>query len=420
MLSYDLSTSQEYGEERISQTGLSTGPRTPLPKRLSVLMVTGVYHPEVSGAANQCRQLVQALKHRTRFRVLTTTRDSNLPPRCEVDGVEIFRVLLKGKSLLDYFIVFLRFSTFFLFSRKDFQIIHLHGFSLKSALLTVLSRIFHKKVIIKMTSVGHDDPVAMRQRGFLINYFFSKADAYVGVSPQFEGLYRQSRLPLNRLKQIPNGVDTNRFRPITTREKVLLRDKVKFPQKMKLILFVGHFSREKGPDILLKTWKRYVAETFLDTGIVFVGSKNPDHYEVDTELVKDIHQMAEPYIDDRIFFIESTDEIEKVYKAADLFVLPSLREGLPNSLLEAMACGLPVIVSRLEGITDWVIADGVMGLLVEPSIRNDLGRAIKSVLNDDTLAGSFGREARRTVLDRFSMKRVLEQYSKLYGDLIFC
>jgi len=380
-------------------------------------MVTGVYHPEVSGAANQCRQLINGLKEQVSFVVLTTTRDPSLPLRGQVDGIDIARFLW-NKGARHYCSIILKFTAFFLSRREHFQIVHLHGFSLKSALLTLLSKIFHKKVIIKMTSTGHDDPVAMRQRGFLLNYFFSKANAYVGMSPLFGELYRKSQLPSDRLKQIPNGVDTNRFRPVTAGQKATLLDQLSLPRGMKLILFIGHFSREKRPDILLDAWKRYVAETFPDTGIIFVGATKVDHYEVDAELIRDIRHLAEPYLDDRIFFFERTDEIEKVYQAADFFVFPSLREGMPNALLEAMSSGLPVIVSKLDGITDWVVEDERNGLLFEPGNRFDLGEALLRVLKNDNFANSLGVKARKTVIERFSIKRVAEEYGELYRYLV--
>jgi glycosyltransferase involved in cell wall biosynthesis len=257
----------------------------------------------------------------------------------------------------------------------------------------------------------------MEKRGFLLNYFFSKADYYVRVSPIFEELYRQSQLPSNRLKQIPNGVDTKLFHPAMAGEKEMLRNQLGLPEKMKLILFVGHFSHEKSPDILLEAWKQHVAEKFPDTGIIFIGSTNPDHYEVDSELVNDILQQAQPFINERIFFIGKTQEIDKVYKAVDMIVLPSLREGLSNSLLESMACRLPVVVSHLEGITDWVVTDGVNGLLVEPANRNDLGNAMMHILDDDVLAKSLGQEARETIVERFSIQKVAQDYLQLYDEL---
>ena len=380
-------------------------------------MVTGVYHPEVSGGANQCRLLVTHLKKKIDFRVLATTRNPNLSSRSHIDGIDVYRVLIKKSSLWYFLKASLKFTTFFLSRRKDFTIVHLHGFSLKSVFLTLLSKIFDKKIINKMTSVGHDDPEAMKKRGLLLNYFFSKADAYVGINPHFESLYLKSQLPADRLKLIPNGVDTTKFYPVTHVEKRRLMNELGLPGKLKMILFVGHFSREKSPDILLEAWKQHVAEKFPDTGIIFIGSTNPDHYEVDSELVNDILQQAQPFINERIFFIGKTQEIDKVYKAVDMIVLPSLREGLSNSLLESMACRLPVVVSHLEGITDWVVTDGVNGLLVEPANRDDLGNAMMHILDDDVLAESLGQEARETIVERFSIQKVAQDYLQLYDEL---
>jgi len=383
---------------------------------IGVLMVTGVYQPEVNGAANQCRYLVSALRNKVSFMVLTTTRDPYLPQRSIVDGVDVFRVL-SNKNLDTYCGSIVKVLSFLLFRRKDFQIVHLHGFSLKSSLVVLISKIFHKKVITKMTSIGHDDPIAIKQRGFLIKNFFSKAHVFVGTNPEFEKLYQQSELTSSRYQQIPNGVDTNRFCPVTDVEKIKLRNELGLPGKMKLILFVGHFSRGKCPDLLLTAWKRYVAETFPDTGIVFVGSTNPDHYEVDAELVKEIQQLAKTYIDERIFFVERTLEIEKYYQSADIFVLPSKREGLPNALLEAMACGLPAVASNLKVVTDWIIEDGKNGFLFELEDRNRLGEILLNVLQDDPISQKMGLKARKIVMKRFSMDEVAKKYVHLYSKL---
>ena len=76
-------------------------------------MVTGIYYPEISGAATQCRQLINALKKRAGFRVLTTYRDPNLPQKDQVNGIDVTRILW-GKALYDYYKTILKLSTFFL------------------------------------------------------------------------------------------------------------------------------------------------------------------------------------------------------------------------------------------------------------------------------------------------------------------
>ena len=386
--------------------------------RISVLMLTGAYHPEVSGAANQCRQLVNRIKEQISFTILTTSRNANLSPQSQVDGIDVTRVLLKKRNYFEQFKAIIKFATFFLSQGKNFQVVHLHGYSLKSTLVVFLSKIFRKKIIIKMTSGGHDDPISMKQRGILINYFFSKADSYVAISPHFEMSYNQSRLPSDCLALIPNGIDKDRFSPVTDGEKAALRNQIGLPKNIKLILFVGHFSKDKCPDVLLKAWMKTIVETVPETGIVFIGSTNPNHFEVDADLVYEIKEIAQPYTNERIFFVENSQEIEKYYQAVDIFVLPSKREGLPNSLLEAMASGLPVIASKIDGITDWVINDGGNGLLFEKGSKDELGNSLLKLLQNKDFSFELGLKARETVLQNFSIEKVANLYLSLYQKLI--
>jgi len=382
--------------------------------RIRILMVTGSYHPEVSGTANQCRQLVNALNEKVSFKVLTTTRNSNLPRRGKVDEIDVFRIVVGQRSVFKSIFIIPDFISFFLSNRNEFQIVHLHGFTNKSMILVLLAKVFRKKVVILLTSVGHDDHQSMKKRGLLINRFFSRADLYVGLSPRFYSIYESMGSKGENFRLISNGVDISRFCPVTNEEKAILRDHLRLPRKMKLIVFVGHFSREKCPDILFETWECFLLDIFPDTGIVFVGATDPDHYEVDTDLVKEVKKLAKTYQGKRVFFVERTHETEKYYQAADIFVMPSLREGLPNSMLEAMSCELPVIVSELEGVTDWVVEDSVNGLLFSPGSEVELSEKLILLLSNADLSIALGKKARKTILERFSIEETAKQYKNLY------
>jgi glycosyltransferase involved in cell wall biosynthesis len=333
-----------------------------------------------------------------------------------VDGIDVFRIFVGQRSVFKSFSTVPDFISFFLSNRNEFQIVHLHGFTKKSMLLVLLAKVFRKKVIILLTSVGHDDHQSMKGRGFLINWFFSRADLYVGLSPRFYSIYESMGSKEEHFRLIPNGVDSSRFCPVTNEEKAILRYHLRLPGKMKLIVFVGHFSREKCPDILFEAWKCFLLDKFPDTGIVFVGSTNPDHYEVDTYVVKKVKRLARTYQGKRIFFVERTHETEKYYQAADIFVMPSLREGLPNAMLEAMSCELPVVVSRLEGVTDWVVENGVNGLLISPGNGGELSEALIRLLGDAELSNALGKKARKTIKKRFRIEKMAGKYEKLYKN----
>ena len=151
--------------------------------------------------------------------------------------------------------------------------------------------------------------------------------------------------------------------------------------------------------------------------VIFIGTTNPDHYEVDVDLVKEVKRLAKPLQYKRVFFIEKTHNIEKYYQASDIFVMPSLREGLPNAMLEAMSCELPVIVLEFEAVTAWVVQDGVNGLLFTPDNMKELGEAKIRLLRDSNFVSTLGRKVRKIILDRFSLKYVAEKYNQVYNEL---
>jgi len=128
-------------------------------------MVTGAYYPEISGAGLQCRALVNKLRGRVAFTVLTTTADRSLPAEDMRDSVPVYRVFIDPLSWWSKARGIVRFTMLFLRIQDRFSIVHFHGFSQKSILLMWLARLKKKRIAIKLTSMGHDDPASMMRRG---------------------------------------------------------------------------------------------------------------------------------------------------------------------------------------------------------------------------------------------------------------
>src|SRR6185295_16519569 len=110
-------------------------------------------------------------------------------------------------------------------------------------------------------------------------------------------------------------------------------------------------------------------------------------------------------------------DVHDYFRAADLFALPSIREGLPIALLEAMACGLPCVASALPGSTDTLIDSGQNGLLVPPDDRAMLTSLLASVLSSPTLAVRLGAGARATIESRYSIERTAVDWLDAYQSL---
>ncbi len=382
-------------------------------------MVTGAYFPELSGAGLQCRSLIQVLKESADFMVFTTTAHQALPESEKIDGVPVFRVSINPRRFASKLAGLWRFTMLFATHRHQFSIVHLHGFSQKSILLIALAAVFGKAVVIKLTGVNFDDPIAIRRRGRWTYWWYSRAALFIGVSPQFRMLYDQAGLPQQRFRMIPNGVDVTRFRPVRIGECEVLRREFGLPTTGLVVLFVGFFSVDKCPDVLFEAWLRATEGLTTQTTLFFVGATRSTYHEISSPLVERIRRESTLLegTNRRVVFLESILDVEQVYKCADVFVLPSVREGLPNALLEAMASGLRCVASRLEGVTDSIIQDGVNGRLVEPTNVEELSNVLQVLLAQPNVATDMGCRARKTIEIRFNLRDTGQKHLAAYRSL---
>lgn len=382
-----------------------------------VLMLTGAYHPDVSGGGVQCRSIVRALRASVPFTVLTTTRDTTLPRHGREDGVLVVRVAVGGRSRRDRAMSALRLAWNMMRLRHD--ILHLHGFTHKSIFGLLAARLLRRRTLLTVHTAGNDDPGSQRGRRLaaLRLWLYHGVDRIVAVSPGLRDECLAAGLPRQRVLEIPNGVECDRFRPAAdAREKSDARAALGLPDGRPVILFVGFFSRDKGPHVAVDAWTR-LREQGLEPLLVMVGSTDPGYHEVDAALVDRIRrEQATP--DGPLRLIERAADIAICYRAADVFVLPSVREGCPLALLEAMASGLPCVASDLKGVTDAVITSGEDGILVPAADVGAFAAAVASLLQDVETAQRLGREARRTAERRHGAEGMAHAYLRCYRELM--
>jgi glycosyltransferase involved in cell wall biosynthesis len=199
------------------------------------------------------------------------------------------------------------------------------------------------------------------------------------------------------LVEIPNGVDLSQFsvRPAQRREGV--------PH----LTYIGRLDKYKGVTFLLKGFKELLSRAGA-VRLTIVGD-GPDEF-----LLKAMAREID--IDERVTFRGRQEEVLSEYHRTTIFVLPSLSEGMSNVLLEAMACGLPVVATSVGGNSD-IITDRHNGLLVPPGDALTLSTALLELLENDDFAQRLGEAARKTVELNYGMERIVERYLALYSRL---
>lgn len=213
-------------------------------------------------------------------------------------------------------------------------------------------------------------------------------------------------LPARALRVIENGVDLDRFQPGTlTAEE---RGALGLPPAGRLLGAVGRLTEQKDYPTLLRVFAR-VAPQAADVHLVIAG---------EGQLRPALEaQRAELGLGDRVTFLGARPDMPLVYRALSALVSTSLWEGLSNVLLEGMACGLPPVSTRVEGVAR-VITDGQDGLIVEPRDVEGISSALLRVLTEPGLAGRLGQAARAKVQREFSLDRMVREYEALYDEVL--
>lgn len=395
-------------------------------RKAGICMVLGAYWPEISGGAIQCFNLVESLKDDYEFYIISTFNASKQPHHRRkifteesIGKTKVFRIshcpgemIFKFVSLLAVFIIF--------FKLKDrVGIFHMHGFTRKSYLIALLAKIFGKKIIVKTTSFGIDDPLSVTKRHFIASGLYSLADSYILTSPAQLESYKHSGLSGEKAILIPNGVNLKKFSIPSHEEKMYLRKELGIPELSQVILSVSFFSRDKGLDVFADSLSLLPKDKLNNLFLIFIGSKDCNDIEVEEVVVKKVYDIIDCLkLRPRTIFIDSTLEIEKYFKVSDIFVLPSKREGLPNALLEAMASGLCCIANRVNGSTDYLIKSNENGYLFDNLNTHSIAETLNMAIGNKEIQGRFGNKARLRIEEEFDMDKIKEKYTELYMGLL--
>jgi len=234
---------------------------------------------------------------------------------------------------------------------------------------------------------------------------------YVALSPDLrEYLCRRVGIPEDRVEQIYNGVDTARFRPRADSE-VPIHGCPFRPDEHWVVGTVGRMESVKDQTNLVHAFVGALrmhpdARRRLRLVLVGDGALRPE-----VERIVDEHRIR-----DLVWFAGEANDVVPYLQSMDCFVLPSLAEGVSNTILEAMACAIPVIATRV-GANAELVEEGLTGRVVPRADSQSIAKAVIEYFTSPATARRHGRAGRQRVVQRFSLERMVEQYHQMYASL---
>lgn len=212
---------------------------------------------------------------------------------------------------------------------------------------------------------------------------------------------QKSYLKEFQIMVIPNGIDTDIFKP---KNKRVVREKYCIPNDKKIVLYAAADLKDKrkGVEYFLDSLK-YI--NTKDCMVLTLGKETTDRRLQDTGI--EIKQMG---------FFQSENKISDIYNIADVYCITSLDDNFPTTVLEAMACGIPVVGFRVGGIPEQVTDD--CGIMVEPKDTKSLGRALNELLKNDELRNELGKNCRQRVLENYTIDKFVDSYINIYNEVL--
>lgn len=238
----------------------------------------------------------------------------------------------------------------------------------------------------------------------------TESKAVITVSEHSAGELLSYMIPQDmlksKLKVIPNGVDTQSFKPMGESARQALREKYELDKNDLIILSVGRLAARKGFKDLLLAFK-VVSQQVKNANLILVGSG-----PLEATLKRLVVKLK---ISDRVIFAKglAIEELKMHYAGTDLFVLPSYYEGQGIVFLEAMASGIPIVSTNISAIPE-TVRHGENGLLVKPGDSNELTDAIIPLLEDDELRIRMGKNGREIAVKEYDWNIIGGKVEEVY------
>ncbi|WP_315709379.1 glycosyltransferase family 4 protein [Brenneria uluponensis] len=371
----------------------------------NVIMVLPRYFPILGGAEVQCSRLIKAFSADPNVNIVevVTRRLTPLLKKNEtIDGVRIRRLPPFGTGVLaEYFFCIILFF-YLLYKSRKYDVIHCHATSIFGLVVSIVGLLLKKKVIVKVSTNGEVSAMNSSKIKSLIVSICSKRTIYVALNN--EGYQETIKfLPEKNVVLIPNGIEPYRFDNNDCAQHFRKKLEDEYGNDLCVCLFIGRFVIRKGIVDILSVAERL--ESKSNFVFVFIG---------DSSLQRDAESFEKFSNLKNVQFLGRKDNVFPYLVAADFFISPSYNEGLPNTVLEALSCGVHCILSDISPHEELSVEHPEYISLFKKGEVSDLENVLVNNYNVLTQKSSFDDKKPGVLNEKYLMNNVAESYSNLY------
>lgn len=394
-----------------------------------IVLLIGAFYPRVGGGETHARLLARELRRLDiPVSVLTRRHDRDLPKVDVVDGVPVRRLPPPGLPRLSKYLMLPGVFIELIRRRSDYDVVYVCGLRVLGLAAVPAARLAGKKVILRSEACGEWSgefiyagrpteagqkklPWPIRLLVGLRNELYLKADRFVAISSVIREEFLRGGIPAGKITDIPNGIDLANFTPPDAETRERLRREFGFDGRF-VFAYSGKLNRGKGLEMLLRQWDK-LFRTCPKGLLVLIGAGGTQFLSCEDELRAFVRERG---LESGVCFTGYTRRVSDYLKASDAFLFPSESEAHPLALIEAMACGLPVLASRVGGIPD-IVTDGVDGVLLPPREESAWQKAIQQLLDHPAAFAEMGRRASESVRRRYAIEETARRHAELFRSL---
>ncbi|GAQ94584.1 glycosyltransferase [Thermodesulfovibrio aggregans] len=336
---------------------------------------------------------ITELKKRGYKIVLACNKDSVIAKKSKNEGIKVYELDFKKTNYLRTIPKLIK-----IIKTENIDIISTHS-STDSWAAGIAAKLTGRKFVRfkhNMFPIGKDP---------LTKFIYHIPDKFIAISDPIKDLMEQYGIDSSKITVIPTSVDTERFNPDKVKD---LRNYFSIPKNAIVIGNISGFAKQKAQHILFQAFdlvsKKYSCFLLMAGNISERGMQEYLH-------------LVSKSIQNKIIFTGYREDIPSILKSIDIYVSSAISEGLSIAVLEAMAMEKAVIVSDIPAFKSFII-DNYNGLIFKSENVEDLANKILYLIENENLRKKLRKNARKTILDRFSLEKMIEDTEKVYKSLV--